>query len=144
MFEFIILNDITTTFPNPPAYIAIAQKEKNRDYIYDESNYAKQQKKHPEVKPLATALSPVELFAILEKAVALQPRWKIVSADKTKYRIEVEATSLIFRYVDDVVIEIRNSEVHMRSKSRVGRSDLGANASRINNFLAQIKSQLSN
>ena len=46
--------------------------------------------------------------------------------------------SFWFGFVDDIVIRVRatesGSEVDLRSVSRVGRSDLGANAARIEAF----------
>ena len=57
--------------------------------------------------------------------------------------IEAEATSRVFRFVDDVVVRMRGTDggcvnVDMRSTSRVGRSDLGANAARIVEFLESL------
>ena len=47
-------------------------------------------------------------------------------------RIEAEFTSLIFRFTDDVVFEIEeNGTIQVRSASRIGYSDLGANRSRV-------------
>ena len=41
------------------------------------------------------------------------------------------ATSAFFRYVDDVEFLLTEDAVHVRSASRVGRSDLGANRKRV-------------
>lgn len=45
--------------------------------------------------------------------------------------IAAEFTSSIFRFVDDVEFRRAADQVHVRSASRVGRSDLGANAKRV-------------
>lgn len=47
--------------------------------------------------------------------------------------IHVESTSLIFRFVDDVEFYLDDSAklIHVRSASRVGRSDLGVNRKRV-------------
>jgi uncharacterized protein (DUF1499 family) len=54
-------------------------------------------------------------------------------------RIEATDTTFWFGFKDDVVIRVRptadGSRVDIRSKSRVGRSDVGANAARIEAFL---------
>ncbi len=64
------------------------------------------------------------------------------AAEPSEGRIEASATSAWFGFVDDVVIRVAESaqgtRVDMRSKSRVGRSDLGANAKRIEAFLADL------
>jgi len=50
-------------------------------------------------------------------------------------------TSSLFRYIDDVEARLDASErvIHLRSASRVGRSDLGANRKRIESIRAQVK-----
>ena len=54
-------------------------------------------------------------------------------------RIEASDRTLVFRFVDDVVIRLRparggGTQLDVRSKSRDGRGDLGANAGRIRAF----------
>jgi uncharacterized protein (DUF1499 family) len=58
-------------------------------------------------------------------------------------------TTALMKYTDDFVIRIESagdegSVVQMRSKSRVGRSDLGKNADRITDFFTALKKQLKN
>jgi uncharacterized protein (DUF1499 family) len=75
-----------------------------------------------------------------EKALELarQMGWEIVAADAATGRIEATDTTRWFGFKDDVVIRIENSadgsRMDIRSKSRVGRSDVGANAARIREF----------
>jgi uncharacterized protein (DUF1499 family) len=49
--------------------------------------------------------------------------------------IEATDTSRVFRFVDDIAVRIRSdangSRIDVRSKSREGKGDLGANAARI-------------
>ncbi len=47
--------------------------------------------------------------------------------------IHAESTSLLFRFVDDVEFYLDDSTklIHVRSASRVGRSDLGVNRKRV-------------
>ena len=53
-------------------------------------------------------------------------------AAATEKRIEAEFTSLIFRFTDDVVFEIEeDGTIQVRSASRIGYSDLGANRARV-------------
>ncbi len=58
--------------------------------------------------------------------------------------IEAMFESAVFGFKDEVIIRIEpsasGSVVDMRSSSRVGVSDLGANAKRIQNFLEALKS----
>jgi hypothetical protein len=65
--------------------------------------------------------------------------WSLVEADEDRGVIRAESTTLAFRFVDDVRIEISLDEngqtrVDMMSASRVGKGDLGQNARRIRKF----------
>ena len=60
---------------------------------------------------------------------------RIVSSDAKQGRIEAVDTTFWFGFKDDVVIRCQDFRVDLRSISRVGRSDLGANAKRIEQFI---------
>ena len=54
------------------------------------------------------------------------------------------ATSKLFHFQDDIVVRVRpgadgGSLVDMRSKSRVGQGDMGANAARIRQFMVALR-----
>jgi uncharacterized protein (DUF1499 family) len=70
--------------------------------------------------------------------------WELVAADSAAGRIEATATTRWFGFKDDVVVRIRpdaaGSRVDVRSVSRVGRSDVGANAERIRAYLRRVGS----
>ena len=86
-------------------------------------------------KPLTTVFE-----AVLEVAEELE--WEIREANADAGLIEAVATVPIFRFRDDVTITLSTSEggtlVHVRSRSRVGKSDLGENARRIRKFQARL------
>ena len=67
---------------------------------------------------------------------------EIIAIEPTEGRIEATATTFWFGFKDDVVIRITaegaNSQLDVRSKSRVGRSDVGANAARIRRLISVI------
>jgi len=67
----------------------------------------------------------------------------VISNVKANY-ISATYTSSIFRYVDDfeVRIDLDNRLLHIRSASRVGRSDFGANLKRIDAFKQQVATEL--
>lgn len=70
-------------------------------------------------------------------------RWELINDDKVNHILEFIATTMLMRYKDDVIIKITpektGSTIHMRSKSRVGKSDLGMNAQRIRDFSAKFR-----
>jgi uncharacterized protein (DUF1499 family) len=61
-------------------------------------------------------------------------------------RIEATDTSFFYGFKDDLVVRIAETpdgtRVDVRSKSRVGRSDLGQNAKRIRKFFAELDAAL--
>jgi len=82
-------------------------------------------------------LSPVISLAVL----GVIPRMVIIT--ETESYLHAEATSLIFRFRDDVefVIDQQANVIHFRSASRVGHSDLGANRVRMEEIRKAFKHQ---
>lgn len=72
-----------------------------------------------------------DAWAAAKRAVAAMPRTRIVE-DRPDY-LRAEATSLLFRFVDDLELALADDgrRVDVRSASRVGYSDLGANRKRV-------------
>lgn len=137
------LNDVTTTYPHEPQFNAISAQRQGVDYSYRGDNYGVQKKLHPLIKPLQLVKPPLEVFRQVVDLISNKTGWAIVNIDEKNMRIEATCTTRVMRYKDDVAIEVRvpvqpnekvKSEIHMRSKSRVGKSDLGANAKRIQSF----------
>jgi uncharacterized protein (DUF1499 family) len=93
------------------------------------------------------------VFAAVEALVAGRG-WAVaaraegaVGRDAQPWRLQAVATTALLRFKDDVVVEVRprddgGSTVAMRSKSRLGKGDLGANARRIRAFLADLRVRL--
>ena len=72
--------------------------------------------------------------------------WEITAQDRNQGEIRAVATTLVFRFKDDVTITIsRDGEgalVNVRSHSRLGKGDLGTNARRIRRFQAALAKQV--
>ncbi|MEX2241047.1 MAG: DUF1499 domain-containing protein [Burkholderiales bacterium] len=70
--------------------------------------------------------------------------WEIVATDAAAGRIEATDTTFWFGFKDDVVIRVEGdgagSRVDVRSVSRVGVGDVGANAKRIRAYLRALGS----
>lgn len=70
-----------------------------------------------------------------------------MTADPAAGRLEAVAETFWFGFKDDVVVRVRPGEsggavIDMRSTSRVGLSDLGANAARIEDFMSGVSGRL--
>lgn len=134
------IHDISTDTDDPPAFVAVlplrAAAANPPDYPGPDVA-AIQKKAYPDVLPIDLSKPPVEAFAAARAAVD-KLGWTVVDANAADGRIEATTTSFWFRFTDDVVIRIRpidgGSRIDIRSKSRIGRSDLGANANRIRAF----------
>jgi uncharacterized protein (DUF1499 family) len=96
---------------------------------------------YPDLQPQRFNQPPAEVFsAALE--VAKSMGWEIREADEKTGTIEAIATTRLLKFKDDVTITIAGegnaAVVNLRSKSRIGKGDLGANARRIRAFQAEL------
>lgn len=112
---------------------------------YDpEQDEEREDKPYDTIKPLILEASPEAVF---EAAAGLVKRrgWAVVTSDEATGILEATHTSTWFGFKDDVAIRIRadgdGTRVDMRSISRVGGSDIGANAKRITLFLNDLAGQ---
>jgi uncharacterized protein (DUF1499 family) len=74
--------------------------------------------------------------------------WEITREDRAGGTIDTVATTPVFRFRDDVTVTVARdgsdgAVVNMRSHSRVGKGDLGANARRIRAFQADLARRMS-
>jgi uncharacterized protein (DUF1499 family) len=69
--------------------------------------------------------------------------WEVVGRDADTGRIEAVDTTRWFGFKDDIAIRVTpagaGSRIDVRSKSRVGRGDLGTNARRIRAYLQRLQ-----
>lgn len=97
---------------------------------------------NPTVRPLTLAASPAQAF---DRALATAKKqgWAVVRQDRSTGAIEATAETFWFGFKDDVAIRIRpaggGSVVDVRSTSRVGLGDIGANGKRVAKYLAGLK-----
>lgn len=139
------IHDITTDTANPPQFVALlaVRRTTPNGPEYGGEPIARQQRAaYPDIVPLDLAEPPARAF---ERALAAARAmaWDIVAADAGEGRIEATATTRWFRFKDDVVVRVTvrgdGSRIDVRSKSRLGRSDLGANANRIRAYMEKLK-----
>ncbi|MDD1682260.1 MAG: DUF1499 domain-containing protein [Methanoregula sp.] len=83
------------------------------------------------IEPFPFSGTPAEAMADLKRVLSGMPRARVVTV--TENYLHAEFTSTLFRFVDDVEfwLDERTRTIHLRSASRVGRSDLGVNRKRI-------------
>jgi len=140
------IHDITTDTADPPVFTRAQQvrgPDANSLDIKPDS-IARQRAAYPDLRTLHSSLSPGEAFDRALR-VAGDLGWKVYYQDRATGSIEAVDTTRFMAFKDDVVIRIRGeghgSLVDLRSVSRVGEGDVGANAKRIRTFLKAFQTQ---
>lgn len=143
------IHDISTNTANPPEFVAVAPLRANApnspQYAGPETA-ALQHEHYPDIMTQVYVQSPQEVFEAITGIIA-DMGWEMVDANMADGRIEATAVTRWFGFRDDVVFRLQagpaNSTImDMRSKSRVGRSDIGVNANRIRTFTAVLNDRL--
>ncbi|WP_051305910.1 DUF1499 domain-containing protein [Desulfogranum mediterraneum] len=139
------IHDISTDMENPPALLAARQLRRPGDNPlgYGGAEVARQQAAaYGEVQPLFSVLPQATVYHSCRELVR-EFGWQLVSEDAAQGRLEAVATTPLLGFKDDVVILVQatgqGSRVDLRSASRVGVSDFGANAARIAAFLNRLQ-----
>ena len=134
------IHDISTDTANPPAFVEVAElrSEDDNPVEYSGPESARMQAEaYPDIETIVL-LDPRSFVFATALQVAEDMGWEIVGSDAVDGRIEATATTPFVGFKDDVVIRVqaRSAEtlVDVRSKSRIGKGDMGANAKRIREF----------
>jgi hypothetical protein len=130
------INDITTDTEDPPQYMTGRKP-------YPGAEFARQQRAaYPDIVPGVVYLPRAQAFARASLAAEAMG-WEVVGRDAAAGTLEAVDTSKWFGFKDDIAVRVTSSgdqaRVDVRSKSRVGRSDLGANAQRIRAYLERVR-----
>jgi uncharacterized protein (DUF1499 family) len=140
------IHDISTDVTNPPALVAAQTDRIEGDHSVEYAGTEISELQlagYPDLKSAAFEQSAADVFATARAAIE-QNGWAILAENNQilPFTIEAVDTSLLFGFKDDIVVRISAAEagsvVDVRSMSRVGQSDLGANAKRIQKLLNQL------
>jgi uncharacterized protein (DUF1499 family) len=140
------IHDISTDLDKPPEFEAIVPLRAEAPNTLERPPIVAQQQRegYPDVMPLTLPLPPDRVF---NRALDVAGRmgWEVVASDQSSGRIEATDTTLWFGFKDDVAVRVTpwgsGTRVDVRSVSRVGRSDVGTNASRIRDFLDRLRDE---
>ena len=137
------MHDITTDTEDPPRFDAVVplRGDGSNPLKYSSELADVQRRAYPDIRPLLLPGAPDEVFDRSEEVVR-ELGWEIVSTDRQSGRIEATDVTFWFGFKDDVIVRIRpvdgGTRVDLRSVSRVGGGDVGANAARIRSFARQM------
>ena len=146
------INDIVT---DPRAPLEFVEVAKLRPADANSAAYpgpvfaAKQADEYPDIAPMTLERSREETYKLVKQAIG-ELDWEVVldqePTEEQPGRIEAVAKTLIMGYPDDIAIVVSaarsESRIDMRSASRYGQHDFGANARRINRFFKKVKTGL--
>ena len=142
------IHDISTDLVNPPEFVAIAplRADAPNPVEYAGVEVATQQRAaYPELQTLHYPQSKSKLVEATKQAIN-NLGWQLVNIDADQGIIEATDRTMWFGFKDDVIVRITDNGskrlVDIRSKSRVGGSDLGKNAERIHGFIEELDSIL--
>ena len=138
------INDITTDLEDPPqfAQASVVPDFEGRDMSYPLAFIEDVRSYYADIQPIRLNQDAETAY---QKSVATVQSlgWELVYQDASAMTIDARDTSLLFKFVDDIVVRVRadgsGAVVDVRSKSRDGKSDLGVNAARIKEFEAALK-----
>ncbi|MEM9205557.1 MAG: DUF1499 domain-containing protein [Pseudomonadota bacterium] len=145
-----LLNDVTTDPVLVPQFVVL---EATRQSIgastgYDvEGTWPKQTEGYPQIVPLRLELDFETARTIIDEAIEAEG-WQVLQKrlrpdEPRQITIEATATTFIAGFKDDVLVRLSEGadfvRVDMRSASRFGEHDLGANARRIQLFFEKLQ-----
>ena len=142
------IHDITTDADNPPAFVEILELRAGAanppDYA-GEDVAAQQRRAYPDIQPVVVGATGSEAFDGALAAVR-DLGWDVVASERASGRIEAVDTTFWFGFKDDVIVRLTQTpggtRVDVRSKSRVGVGDVGANARRVRGLLERLRAQI--
>ncbi|MCP2678513.1 DUF1499 domain-containing protein [Maricaulaceae bacterium NA33B04] len=153
------IHDITTDTANPPQFSAAMVERREVDGASNSVDYASkvdprserplpevQAEAYPQIQPIVTSAEP-ELAYRAALGVARELGWRVTTTSDEAMMFEGTAETFWFGFKDDVVVRVTalndgGAQIDARSTSRVGVSDLGANAARLENFSERLRSSL--
>ncbi len=148
-----VLNDISTDLDDPPTFSLSRKALAARGGLVPPSFPVRdrqlQAEAYPDVQPILLDLDGDEAYDTVLSAAAAR-HWTIIDAIPPGGRLglgHVDAIDhgMVFGFADDIAIRIRplagQTRIDIRSVSRVGKHDFGANARRIEAFADELKTE---
>jgi uncharacterized protein (DUF1499 family) len=153
------LNDISTDLENVPRFVTLAQNRPegaNRAQHPGREAAKQQLEAYPDLRPILLDRSVEEAHDLVYEAMRSRRglNWRIVHDEIPSAAtrppkpglIEAVERTTIMGFTDEIVVRIvgddRQSRIDIRSKSRFGRHDLGANAARVRRFVREMNARI--
>ncbi len=137
------IHDITTDMDDPPQFVTKDRPETSTGPFSIEEWRAFHSQAYADIQPIVISKDPAQVLGDA-RALMEDRGWDVDHVDAATGHVEGTAYAGYLKFRDDVVVEVTpvadgSSRVDMRSVSQVGVSDLGYNAARIKEFLADLQ-----
>ncbi len=139
------IHNVSTDIEDPPEFTVVAslRGEGDNPLFYDSETIGPLQREgYPDLGPLDMDLPRDEMFELV-RGVLIDMGLELVREDPEQGEIEAIATTFWFGFKDDLVVRLRETDagtrMDVRSVSRVGVVDLGANAERIFEIIGRVE-----
>ena len=148
------ITQVSTDLESPPPFLLSSKARQARagsePRPLDADVRAAQRRAYPELETIRVEMDPSDAYD-LALSVAKDLGWSIIDSEPPNLAgdgvalIEATADSLFFGFVSDIAIRIRpgatETAIDVRSVSRVGAHDFGADARRVNRFAEAAKAE---
>jgi uncharacterized protein (DUF1499 family) len=146
------LTQIETTPEEPLEFKALAAErpaDANPIREQDAAEIEEQVEAYPDIGPMVIERAAPEVFSIVHEAID-RLGWNVVLSEAPGEtgvgRIEASNRTLIMGYTDDVIVQVKGDDAHatidVRSVSRYGLTDFGANAKHIRKLFDEVNTAL--
>jgi uncharacterized protein (DUF1499 family) len=146
--RFPMLADVTTDAADPPRFDAVLKlraRDANPATYPGAATFALQKQAFPRIEPIVVDRTPDEVMGAIVRLIERRG-WSIIERRQPSPlrdgQIEAVARTPLLGMRDDLVIRVRKAgdgaRVDIRSASRYGRHDLGANGQRVDALLDDI------
>lgn len=155
-----IVNDVATDLEKPPQFSSSSSTSSTSSSTTSSSpgpvplpeEFKPQiRQAYPDLKPLVVPDADADaVFAAAEKLARSREGWEVSLAESSSGTLQGVATTRMLRFKDDIAFRVKKRDekgstvvvVDGRSRSRLGKGDLGANAARLEAFLSDLKEEL--
>lgn len=135
-------SDVSTDLADPPDF----QSGPAAHVPFPDEARVAQPAAYGDLAPLRFKVSPQIAFDAALAVAGGMPGWRILSENRGQGTIQAVARTALFRFEDDVTIRVRAAQgrtwVDIRSRSRIGQGDRGANAARIRAYRDELTARL--
>lgn len=145
-YRYPAISDVSTDPANPPRFIALAAQRPKDRIVYPAAAAPLQRAAYPDIVPLQLTL-PLRSSYDVVLGVLNKRKWPVAESappggNRREATIETTARTLLMGFRDDIAIRITavsgGSRIDLRSASRFGAHDFGANAARLRSLLEDI------